>query len=147
MLTTETITKTSPTSPATLGFGTTTTSPTSHLQYQPLPQQYLNNTPYSGGGGGMGNTGSMMRNSRSPPTSPETLSDSVVLSKQQLTGSNNPRLMNATSPTVTKLSKLYNQRHLHQGGGSISSAPTSLINANTTGTAYKENNFKPESGK
>ncbi|KAM7348436.1 dual specificity mitogen-activated protein kinase kinase hemipterous-like [Cochliomyia hominivorax] len=127
-----------PTSPNTLGFGTTTTSPTSHLQYQPLPQQYLNNTTTTSGGGG-GGSGLMMRNSRSPATSPETLSDSAVLTKQQ----QNPRMMmNVTSPTVTKLSKLYNQRS--------GSASASLANANTktttTTTSSKENNYKTESG-
>lgn len=120
------------TSPGTLGFGTDTTSPTGHLQYQPLPQQYLNNstTPHYGGS-------SMMRNSRSPATSPETLSDSAVLSKQQ----QNPRMINVTSSTVTKLGKLYNQRS--------GSASASLANANTgsSSAACKENNFKHESGK
>ncbi|XP_046801864.1 dual specificity mitogen-activated protein kinase kinase hemipterous [Lucilia cuprina] len=120
----------SPTSPNTLGFGTTTTSPTAHLQYQPLPQQYLNNSnttsPYGGG--------SVMRNSRSPATSPETLSDSAVLTKHP----QQTRMLNVTSPTVTKLSKLYNQRS--------GSASASLANANTSTVASKENNFKPESG-
>ncbi|XP_037810363.1 dual specificity mitogen-activated protein kinase kinase hemipterous-like isoform X2 [Lucilia sericata] len=119
----------SPTSPNTLGFGTTTTSPTAHLQYQPLPQQYLNNSnttsPYGGG--------SVMRNSRSPATSPETLSDSAVLTKHP----QQSRMLNVTSPTVTKLSKLYNQRS--------GSASASIANANTPAIASKENNFKPES--
>ena len=139
----------SPTSPATLGFGTKTTSPTSHLQYQPLPLQYLNSStssPYGSVGGGVGGGSgdgvgvvTIMRNSRSPATSPETLSDSAVLSKttQQMPGT--PRMINVTSPTVTKLSKLYNQRS--------GSASASLANANTANAASKENNFKPESGK
>lgn len=117
----------SPSSPNTLGFGTTTTSPTAHLQYQPLPQQYLNNTA-----------------PRSPATSPETLSDSAVLTKQQ----QNPRLLsNVTSPTVTKLSKLYNQR---SGSASASLANANMTNtgaATTAGGASKENNYKTETGK
>lgn len=49
-------------------------------------------------------------------------------------------MMNVTSPTVTKLSKLYNQRS--------GSAAASFANANTaSAAACKENNFKPESGK
>lgn len=142
----------SPTSPptphhpqvATMGFGTTT-SPTlaattsntiGHLQYQPLPQQYLTNTPIA----------NVMRSSRSPPTSPpENFPDSGINSG----GSGSNQRMGVTSPTVTKLSKLYNQRHMPQGNIN-SPAPACLTNANNAvsgGTASKENNFKPESGK
>uniref|UniRef100_A0A1I8MEW5 mitogen-activated protein kinase kinase n=1 Tax=Musca domestica TaxID=7370 RepID=A0A1I8MEW5_MUSDO len=131
----------SPTSPpqaqtATMGFGTNATqaSPTSasinatgHLQYQPLPQHYLTNTPYA----------NVMRGSGSPPISPPD-------------DAGNQR-MGVTSPTVSKLSKLYNQRH--QGNMSPSTAAAvaasaSITNANNAGTssaATKENNYKTES--
>ncbi|XP_059222765.1 dual specificity mitogen-activated protein kinase kinase hemipterous isoform X2 [Stomoxys calcitrans] len=140
----------SPTSPshtkATLGFGTTTTSPPSaaasasstaatlgHLQYQPLPQQYLTNTPYA----------NVMRNSRSPPTSPpENFSDSSGGGVGTV-GVNIQRT-EITSPTVTKLSKLYNQRHVQQQGMTSTATASSMANANNA--ASKENHFKPESG-
>lgn len=144
----------SPVSPpyheANLGFGSTTTSPMStatrqgegHLQYQPLPQQYLTNTSYA----------NMIRQSRSPPTSPETLNESVALHEKQQQvmagGGGNSQRMGVTSPTVTKLSKLYNQRHMTQGSSNAAAtAPSSTVNANNSGGAFKENNFKPESGK
>uniref|UniRef100_A0A1I8PHM6 Dual specificity mitogen-activated protein kinase kinase hemipterous n=1 Tax=Stomoxys calcitrans TaxID=35570 RepID=A0A1I8PHM6_STOCA len=140
----------SPTSPshtkATMGFGTTTTSPPSaaasasstaatsgHLQYQPLPQQYLTNTPYA----------NVMRNSRSPTTTPpEHFSDSSGGGVGTV-GVNIQRT-EITSPTVTKLSKLYNQRHVQQQGmTSTAAAASSMANANNA--ASKENHFKPES--
>ncbi|XP_075154759.1 dual specificity mitogen-activated protein kinase kinase hemipterous-like [Haematobia irritans] len=128
---------------ATKGFGTTATSPTSllaspssstatgHLQYQPLPQQYLTNTPHA----------NVLRRSRSPPTSP-----SEMFLDSGLNNEANSRT-DVTSPTVTKLSKLYNQRQIQQCTNSSAAAASSIANANNTGgTASKENNFKPESG-
>uniref|UniRef100_A0A1A9UFF9 Dual specificity mitogen-activated protein kinase kinase hemipterous n=1 Tax=Glossina austeni TaxID=7395 RepID=A0A1A9UFF9_GLOAU len=106
--------------PPTMGFGLSPTP--GQLQYQPLPQQYL--------GSNVGYTTNALRSSRSPPTSPETLSDSAVLTAKG----------QSTSPSISRLSKLYAQRQLHSQGAS-GSAGGSL----GKGSSTKENNYKMDS--
>ncbi|XP_037889855.1 dual specificity mitogen-activated protein kinase kinase hemipterous-like isoform X2 [Glossina fuscipes] len=108
-------------SPPIMGFGISSTP--GQLQYQPLPQQYL--------GSNVGYTTNSLRSSRSPPTSPETLSDSAVLTAKG----------QSTSPAISRLSKLYAQRQLHPQAAS-GSAGGSL----GKGSSTKENNYKMDSG-